>query len=169
MRQLRRKRQMKRICRRTTGMDTWCSANGSTTGIERTAREWFRRGNKKEPALGGAAKDREMNGGNWVPDVRHLCADYINYGLERSGFSERVTCESHETRIARAEGAGDEETAERLRLNPPGIHLGPTAWAIEKGRKGRKGRTSWRGDLNPGRSRSRGRSCAARSRSSTRS
>ena len=117
-------------------------------GIERTAKEWFRRANKKEPALGGAAKDREMNGGNWVPEVRHLCADYINYGLERAGFSERVTCESHETRIARAEAAGDEETAERLRLNPPGIHLGPTAWAIEKGREGRKGRASWRGNLN---------------------
>ena len=117
-------------------------------GIERTGREWFRRANKKEPALGGAAKDREMNGGNWVPEVRHLCADYINYGLERAGFAGRVTCESHETRIARAEAAGDEETAERLRLNPPGIHLGPTAWAIEKGRKGRKSRPSWRGDLN---------------------
>ena len=117
-------------------------------GIERTAKEWFRRANKKEPALGGAAKDREMNGGNWVPEVRHLCADYVNYGLKRAGFSERVTCESHETRIARAEAAGDEETAERLRLNPPGIHLGPTAWAIEQGRPARPGRPSWRGDLN---------------------
>lgn len=117
-------------------------------GLERTAREWFRRANKKEPALGGAAKDRTMNGGNWVPEVRHLCADYINYALERAGLPGRVTCESHETRIARAEAAGDEETAERLRLNPPGIHLGPTAWAIEQGRPGRPGRPSWRGDLN---------------------
>ena len=117
-------------------------------GLERTAKEWFRRANRKEPALGGAAKDRAMNGGDWVPEVRRLCADYINYGLERAGFSERVTCESHETRIARAEAAGDEETAERLRLNPPGIHLGPTAWAIEKGRPGRPARVSWRGDLN---------------------
>ena len=117
-------------------------------GIERTARAWFRRANKTEPALGGAAKDREMNGGNWVPEVRFACAEYVNYALERAGFSERVTCESHDTRIARAEAVGDEETAERLRLAPPGIHLGPTAWAIEKGRKGRKGRTSWRGDLN---------------------
>ena len=81
-------------------------------GLERTAREWFRRANKKEPALGGAAKDRTMNGGDWVPEVRRLCADYINYGLKRAGVSERVTCESHETRIARAEAAGDEETAE---------------------------------------------------------
>ena len=117
-------------------------------GIERTARAWFRRANKTEPALGGAAKDREMNGRNWVPEIRFACAEYVNYALERAGFSERVTCESHETRIARAEAVGDEETAERLRLAPPGIHLGPTAWAIEKGRKGRKGRTSWRGDLN---------------------
>ena len=117
-------------------------------GIERTAKEWFRRANKKEPALGGAAKDREMNGGNWVPEVRNLCATYINYGLERAGFSERVTCESHETRIARAEAAGDDETAERLRLTPPGIHLGPTAWAMETDRRGRRGRPSWRGDLN---------------------
>ena len=117
-------------------------------GLERTAREWFRRANKKEPALGGAAKDRTMNGGDWVPEVRSLCADYINYGLKRAGVSERVTCESHETRIARAEAAGDEETAERLRLNPPGIHLGPTAWAIEKGRPGRPARASWRGELN---------------------
>ena len=117
-------------------------------GLERTAKEWFRRANRKEPALGGAAKDRAMNGGDWVPEVRRLCADYINYGLKRAGFSERVTCESHETRIARAEAAGDEETAERLRLNPPGVHLGPTAWAIEKGRPGRPARASWRGDLN---------------------
>ena len=116
-------------------------------GLERTAREWFRRANKKEPALGGAAKDRTMNGGNWVPEARHLCADYINYGLERGGFSERVTCESHETRIARAEAAGDEKTAEQLRLKPPGIHLGPTAWAIEKDRPGRPWRPSWRGNL----------------------
>ena len=119
-------------------------------GLERTAREWFRRANKKEPALGGAAKDRTMNGGNWVPEARHLCADFINYGLERAGFSERVTCESHETRIARAEAAGDEETAEQLRLKPPGIHLGPTAWAIETGRPGRPGRSSWRGTLHRG-------------------
>ena len=117
-------------------------------GLERTAREWFRRANKKEPALGGAAKDRTMNGGDWVPEARHLCADYINYGLERAGFSERVTCESHETRIARAEAAGDEETAEQLRLKPPGIHLGPTARAIETGRPGRSGRPSWRGTLH---------------------
>ena len=118
-------------------------------GLERTAREWFRRANKKKPALGGAAKDRTMNGGDWVPEVRRLCADYINYGLKRAGVSERVTCESHETRIARAEAAGDEETAERLRLNPPGIHLGPTAWAIEKGRPGRPARASWRGRTEP--------------------
>ena len=117
-------------------------------GLERTAREWFRRANRKEPALGGAAKDRKMNGGNWVPEVRHMCAHYVNHSLERAGFPERVTCESHETRIARAEAVGDEETVERLRLNPPGIHLGPTAWAIEKDRAGRPGRPSWRGDLN---------------------
>ena len=88
-----------------------------------------------------------MKGHEWLPNVRRLYEQLVNEALERAGRRERVTADSHRTRIARAEAAGGHETATYLRRHPPGLHVGPTAFAIERGRPGRPGRPTERGDL----------------------
>ena len=115
-------------------------------GIPRNPQRWFRRANSRDPVAGGAAKDRSLKGHRWVDGTRNLYARLVNEALERAGRPERVTAESHRTRIARAEAVGDHETAEALRLHPPGVHVGPTACAIERGGPGRPERTTERGE-----------------------
>ena len=116
-------------------------------GIARDAAGWFRRANRKDPASGGAAKDRRLKDRSWVEAKRGRWERLVNAHLERAGRSERITAESHATRIERAEAAGDRETAEYLRRHPPGRHLGPAAAAIERDRAGREGRVTERGEL----------------------
>ena len=108
---------------------------------------WFRRANRRDPAAGGAPKDRSLKGHQWLPNVRRQYEQLVNKALERAGRPDRVTADSHRTRIARADAAGDHETAAYLRRHPPGLHVGPTACAIERGRAGRPGRPTERGDL----------------------
>ena len=115
-------------------------------GIGRDAALWFRRANPRAPVKGGAAKARRLKGHGWVDGVRHAWERRLNERLERAGV-ELVTCESHRTRIARAEAAGDQATADRLRRHPPGRHIGPAASAIERGRPGRPGQPTERGAL----------------------
>ena len=115
-------------------------------GIHRPPERWFRRANRRDPAAGGAAKDRRLKGHEWLPGVRRQYARLVNEALERAGRPERVTAASHAERIARAEADGDHETAEHLLRHPPGLHIGPTACAIERGRPGRPGRRTERGD-----------------------
>ena len=103
-------------------------------GIPRDAEQWFRRANTKRPELGGAAKHRALKERAWVDDTRKLVAGLMNKHLERAQVAARVTSDSHATRIARAEASGDVQTAEFLRRHPPGIHLGPTAAALERDR-----------------------------------
>ena len=116
-------------------------------GIARDAAGWFRRANRKDPAAGGAAKDRRLKDRSWVEATRGRWERLVNAHLERAGRPERITAESHATRIERAEAAGDRETAEHLRRHPPGRHLGPAAAAMERARKGRPGQETERGEL----------------------
>ncbi|MCY4508877.1 MAG: MobA/MobL family protein, partial [Acidobacteria bacterium] len=116
-------------------------------GVGRDPAQWFRRANPGDPAAGGAAKDRSLKGHEWVADTRSLYERLVNEALERAGCPERVTAESHRTRIARAEAVGAHETAEELLLHPPSIHMGPAACAIERGGPGRPGRQTERGNL----------------------
>ena len=116
-------------------------------GVPRDAALWFRRANMRNPAAGGAPKERCLKGHEWLPNVRRRFERLVNETLERAGRPERVTAASHRDRIARAEATGDHETAEHLRRHPPGRHVGPVACAIERGRRGRPGRSTERGDL----------------------
>ncbi len=116
-------------------------------GVARDAAGWFRRANRKDPASGGAAKDRRLKDRSWVEATRGRWERLVNAHLERAGRAERITAESHATRIERAEAAGDRATAEHLRRHPPGRHLGPAAAAMERDRAGREGRVTERGEL----------------------
>ena len=116
-------------------------------GVSRDAAGWFRRANRKDPAAGGAAKDRGLKDRSWVEATRGRWERLVNAHLERAGRPERITAESHATRIERAEAAGERATAEHLRRHPPGRHLGPAAAAIERDRAGRDGRVTERGEL----------------------
>ena len=116
-------------------------------GIARDPARWFRRANRRDPAAGGAAKDRRLKGHEWLPNIRRVYERLLNEALERAGHPVRVTAESHRVRIVRAEADGDHETADYLRRHPPGVHIGPTACAIERGRRGRPGPLTERGDL----------------------
>ena len=125
--------------------------------IPRDARQWFRRANPREPARGGAAKDRRLKEVTWVDDSRRVVARLTNEHLAVAGCKARVTADSHEVRIVEAEAWGDTETADVLRRHPPGVHLGPAAAAIERERIGgkrdeapkvlRQGEPTERGDL----------------------
>ena len=125
--------------------------------IPREARQWFRRANPREPARGGAAKDRRLKEVTWVDDARRVAARLTNEYLALAGCKARVTADSHEVRIVEAEAWGDTQTADVLRQHPPGVHLGPAAAAIERDRIGgkrdeapkvlRQGEPTERGDL----------------------
>ena len=125
--------------------------------IPRDARQWFRRANPRDPARGGAAKDRRLKEVTWVDDSRRVVARLTNEHLKVAGCKARVTADSHEVRIVEAEAWGDTETADVLRRHPPGVHLGPAAAAIERDRSGgkrdeapkvlRQGEPTERGDL----------------------
>ena len=109
-------------------------------GIARDERQWFRRANRRNPAAGGAAKDRSLKELTWVEDTRKRVEELTNEHLDRAGYEERVTADSHAKRIAVADAEGDQETAEYLRLHPPGIHMGPAAAAMERNRyRGKQG------------------------------
>ena len=116
-------------------------------GISRDPQQWFRRANPRNPAAGGAPKDRGVKAHGWVDETRRVWERHVNEKLEHAGSPARVTADSHRDRIAGAEAAGDHETAEYLLLHPPGRHIGPTASAIERGGPGRPGRPTERGEL----------------------
>ena len=109
-------------------------------GIARSEERWFRRANHREPAAGGAPKDRSLKELTWVADIRKAIERVINEHLARAGREERVTADSHAVRIVEAEAWGNTAAAEHLRRHPPGIHLGPAAAAIERDRfRGKEG------------------------------
>ena len=98
-------------------------------GVLRAAEAWFRRAaaKGKDPAVGGARKSTRTKPREWLVATRHGWAAKLNGALERAGIAERVTAESHETLLGRAAVAGDVMEMERLVLNPPAPHIGPSA------------------------------------------
>ena len=118
------------------------SRQGGNDGLRRDPAHWFRRANRRNPVAGGAAKDRSLKGHAWVGDTRQLYERLVNASLARAGRLERVTAASHRDRIARAEAVGDHETAEKLLLYPPGVHIGPDG----PGHRTRQARTSGAAD-----------------------
>ena len=98
-------------------------------GVERAAEQWFRRAAPKggDPAAGGARKSERTKPRVWLEETRQAWAAEMNLAFDRAGVADRVTSESHAAQLARAREAGDVAEAERLLLNPPSEHIGPTA------------------------------------------
>ena len=92
------------------------------------------------------AKGPTLEGHQWVPNTRVTYERLLNEALERAGCPERVTCESHRSRMALAEAEGDQETAEYFLRHPPSFHIGTPASAIERGGPKRAGKPTERGD-----------------------
>ena len=108
-------------------------------GVERAAEQWFRRAapKKGDPASGGARKTERTKPRSWLEETRQAWAGEMNLAFERAGVDDRVTSESHATQLARARAAGDAAEEVRLLLNPPSLHIGPSAkhnWEDRPGR-----------------------------------
>jgi len=85
-------------------------------GIERSAEQWFKRYNAAAPELGGARKTEALKPRAWLDATREGLAAATNQALERAGHALRVDHRSY---------------AERGIARVPGVHLGPTAHAME--------------------------------------
>jgi len=85
-------------------------------GLEREPEQWFKRANRAEPELGGALKTRTLQTKDWLVATREAWAEQANQALERAGEQERI-----DHRSLAAQGIDRE----------PGVHLGPTAHAME--------------------------------------
>lgn len=92
--------------------------------VNRPAKEWFRRANKKEPEKGGAVKSTSLMPKEWLLNIREEWARRANHELKRQGFSEEIDHRSHK---------------ERGIQKIPGIHVGANiACMEEKGIRTRK-------------------------------
>ncbi len=85
-------------------------------GLERSAEHWFKRYNAAAPELGGARKTEALKPRAWLDATREGLAAATNQALERAGHELRVDHRSY---------------AERGIARVPGVHLGPTAHAME--------------------------------------
>ena len=94
-------------------------------GIERSAEQWFKRYNAKEPENGGARKSTATKPREWLENTREQWADHANEALERAGRSERITEASYKTQYFEAAENGDEREMARLQNREPGVHIGP--------------------------------------------
>ena len=94
-------------------------------GIERSAAQWFKRYNAKEPEKGGARKSTSTKPREWLENTREQWADHANEALERAGRTERITEASFETQYFEAAENGDEREMARLEGREPGVHIGP--------------------------------------------
>jgi hypothetical protein len=81
-------------------------------GLERNARDWFRRANREHPDRGGAPKSRTFHGRAWVERARETLADVTNAKLRQLGREERVDHRSYTRQGVEKE---------------PGQHYGPRA------------------------------------------
>ena len=59
-------------------------------GIERSAEQWFRRHNAKEPEKGGARKSRMAVPQAWLEDTPKAWERAANGALRRAGYGERI-------------------------------------------------------------------------------
>ena len=94
-------------------------------GIERSAAQWFKRYNAKDPEKGGARKTTATKPRDWLEQTRENWADHANEALERAGKHERITEASFETQYFEAAENGDEREMARLQHREPGVHIGP--------------------------------------------
>ena len=101
------------------------SERTNNDGIERSAAQWFKRYNAKDPDKGGAQKSTATKPREWLENTREQWADHANEALERADRSERITEASHETQYFEAAENGDEREMARLQNLEPGVHIGP--------------------------------------------
>jgi len=108
-------------------------------GLDRTPQTWFKRYNAKQPQRGGARKSTATRPVEWLELTRERWAGMANAALERAGSDERIDQRSHEDRFWDAVESGNEQEAERLEMQQPGVHVGPTSKAMERsGRRRRR-------------------------------
>ena len=93
-------------------------------GIERSAEQWFKRYNAKDPEKGGARKSTATKPRDWLEQTREDWADQANEALERAGSLERINEASLENQYFEAAEAGDERAMAHLNREP-GVHIGP--------------------------------------------
>ncbi len=90
-------------------------------GIERTAEQFFKRANTKEPIKGGTKKSTEFNPKEKLLELRKDMEVLVNSYYEKNGFEERVTCESLEKQKEIAEENSDLHKVEFLDRDPINI------------------------------------------------
>ena len=101
------------------------SERANNDGIERSAAQWFKRYNAKEPEKGGARKSTATKPRDWLEQTREDWADQANEALDRAGRPERINEASFETQYFEAAENGDEREMARLQNREPGVHIGP--------------------------------------------
>ena len=101
-------------------------------GIERSAEQWFRRYNGKEPEKGGARKSRAAKAGDWLEQTREAWEQTANRALEQAGQGERIDRRSLADLRDEAYQAGDLERAAEL-SREPNVHLGPGGYRAIRG------------------------------------
>ena len=97
-------------------------------GIDRSAGQWFKRYNGKNPERGGARKTTDTHRKEWLGEIREVWSHEANRALDRAGSRERIDHRSLAERAEEAREAGDLEKAAEL-SREPGRHLGPAAAA----------------------------------------
>lgn len=100
-------------------------------GIDRSAAQWFKRYNGKNPERGGARKTTDTHRREWIQEIREVWTHESNRALDRAGCPAEVNRIDHRSLAERAEEAreaGDLEKAAEL-SREPGRHLGPAAAA----------------------------------------
>ena len=107
----------------------------SNDGIERTAEQWFKRYNAKEPEKGGARKSRVAVPQAWLEQTRKAWEQEANKALRRAGRGERIDHRSLAERRDEAYRSGDLEQAAEL-SREPNVHLGPQAFGTLPGETG---------------------------------
>ena len=107
-------------------------------GIERSAEQWFKRYNAKQPERGGAKKSKAGDAKDWVPQIRERWAERCNAALERAGHRERVDHRSLSERAQEAFEQGDVKRGMEL-SREPNVHLGPAAMeSVERMTQGKE-------------------------------
>ena len=93
-------------------------------GIERSAEQWFKRANGKQPERGGAKKSRTMMDKHWIAETREVWGREANRALERAGQEDRVDHRSLAAQRDESLARGDLERAAELSREPT-VHRGP--------------------------------------------
>ena len=65
-------------------------------GIQRTPEAYYKRANKKAPALGGPEKDRSLDKKEWLVETRKVWEKLVNGLLRKAGIEQTVSCETLE-------------------------------------------------------------------------